>query len=288
MILDGKTIAQKRLEELRVKILTLEKKPKLVAVIVGDDPASKMYVAMKGKWAMETGMESETVEMEKDCTDSQLITQIQRLNVDPSVTGILVQLPFPTQLLKDKQREILDSVDPLKDVDGLTSENMGLLALGHPKFLPATVRGILTLLYGVLSITYYGDTRDKYSLAGKEAVVVGRSDIDGKPLAISLIALGATVTVCNSKTINLSDHTKRADILISAVGKINLITSDMVKNGAIVIDAGTMKNIDGKWVGDVDFEKVKDKVSWITPVPGGVGPMTVVSLLENTLMAALN
>jgi len=223
--------------------------------------------------------------METDCTDQELIERIQSLNDDPSVTGILVQLPFPTKLLKDHQREILDSIGPFKDVDGLTSENMGLLALGHPRFIPATVKGIITLLYQVLGTTYHGDEREKYSLAGKEAVVVGRSDIDGKPLAMSLISMGATVTVCNSKTENLSAHTKRADILISAVGKANLITSEMVKDGAIVIDAGTVKNEAGKWVGDVDFEEVKDKASWITPVPGGVGPMTVVSLLENTLTA---
>jgi methylenetetrahydrofolate dehydrogenase (NADP+)/methenyltetrahydrofolate cyclohydrolase len=324
MILDGKSIAAKRLEELRIKIQELRVQPKLVVVVVGDDSASKMYVSMKAKRAREVGMLDETVELPESIGIQDLRFKIQELNSDPTVTGILIQLPFPTDELRSKQREILDSIDPLKDVDGLTSQNMGLLALGKPRFLPATVKGILSLIFSVIPANEMspepGSTDsgqapiqseqarmtkwDKYMLAGKEVVVVGRSDIDGKPLAISLIALGATVTVCNSKTLNLSDQTKRADILITAVGKPNLITADMVKEGAVVIDAGINKTTDYRSrttekksamdgsrltvvsvVGDVDFDNVKNKVSWITPVPGSVGPMTVVSLLENTFAA---
>lgn len=287
MVIDGKTIAAKRLGELKTKIQNSETKPKLVAIIVGEDPASKMYVEKKGKKALEVGINSETKVLSSELSELKLIELIRELNTDVSVTGILVQLPFPKGSPADKnQREILDSIDPVKDVDCLTSVNMGLLFLGSPRYFPATVKGILTILEDVLSIKYHVSREEnKHLLSGKKIVVIGRSDIAGKPLAIALINFGATVTVCNSRTENLSAITKTADILISATGVAGLVTKDMVKPGAIVVDAGINVKSDGKTVGDVDFAEVEKIALAISPVPGGVGPMTIVSLLENTFEA---
>lgn len=286
MIIDGKDIAAKRLEELRTKVKGLRSKPKLVAIIVGEDPASKMYVSMKAKKAGEVGIGSEIIELTKLTKLTELTKQIGELNKDKSVTGILVQLPFP----KDSQvfsheLEVLEAIDPIKDVDCLTSVNMGLIAIGKPRYYPATVKAVLIALSEALKLQKIEESFDWNLLAGKKATVVGRSDIVGKPIAMALISLGATVTVCNSKTRDLSLVTSHSDILISATGVPHLITADMVKDGAVVIDVGINPQSDGKIVGDVDFDEVSKIASAITPVPGGVGPLTISSLLENTVEA---
>ena len=238
VIIDGRAIAQKRLEILKSKIKDLKKTPKLAIVLVGENPASKLYVSMKIKKAREVGIETEVVD------------DISKVSAD--ATGIIVQLPCINS------KEIIEKIPIEKDVDGLKKGS---------RFLPATVRGILEMLKQVQHDTY------------GTCVIVGRSEIVGKPLAMEMINRGATVIVCNSKTKNLEDFTKQADILISATGHPNLITKEMVKPGAIVIDVGSPK-------GDVDFENVKEVAGAITPVPGGVGPMTIISLLENVLEAA--
>lgn len=299
MILDGKAIAARRIADLKLQIAELKIKPKLVAIIVGEDPASQMYVRMKNKRAQEVGINSETIQLANTSPAEMIIQSINSLNKNPEVTGVLIQLPFPKDSPAGKnQRKILDTIDPVKDVDCLTSVNMGLLAFGNPRYYPATVKGILGFLGEVSDIQHpVSSIEDKYLFAGKSAVVVGRSNIVGKPMVMALTNLGATVTVCNSKTKNLAEHTKNADILISAAGVPGLITKDMVKKGAIVIDAGISKikttavesrqlTVD-RMVGDVDFEAVKDIAGAITPVPGGVGPMTIVSLLENTVEALI-
>lgn len=224
--------------------------------MVGESEASRMYLNLKRKRAQEVGIESEIIEMRADTTDSQLISRIQKLNDDSSVTGILVQLPLPKNM---DTKKVLRAIDPVKDVDGLT---------GRSDFMPATVKGILTALEG-------------FEIPGKDVTIIGRSWEVGKPLAIAMIDLGATVTVCNSKTKDLGQKTKTADILVSATGHPGLVTADMVKPGAVVIDVGSPK-------GDVDFEEVSKIASAITPVPGGIGPLTVVSLLENTVAATYN
>lgn len=283
-IIDGKAIANQRLERLKNKIPALPNKPKLVAVIVGDNPASEMYVRMKKKRAEEIGFISEIISVNANTSKEELLDRIIKLNNDNQTSGILVQLPLPPNL-SSNQNEILDIINPSKDVDCLTSVNMGLLSLGKPRFFPATVKAILIALSISLGLNpdTLSESNDKYILAGKNITVVGRSDIVGKPLAISLINLGGTVTICNSKTENLKDKTSSADILISAAGSPALINSSMVKTGAIVIDAGINAGPDGKTVGDVDFVSVSKIASAITPVPGGIGPLTICCLLENTV-----
>lgn len=249
MIIDGRVIAAKRLADLKLKIENSKLKIKLVGVMVGDDPASKMYLALKKKRAEEVGLGSEVIVT----TEDEIENLIKRLNQDENVTGILVQLPLPKNL---DAKKIVKLIDPAKDVDGLT---------GRSDFLPATVRGILAALEG-------------FEIEGEDVTILGRSWEVGRPLALAMIDLGATVTVCNSKTKNLKEKTKMADILISAVGKPGIVTAEMVKPGAVVVDVGSPK-------GDVD-PAVAGVASAMTPVPGGVGPLTVVSLLENTFEAA--
>lgn len=275
-LLDGKKVACAMREELKKKVGQAKKEGKTVrlsVVIVGKDPASEIYVRNKAKACEETGIESDTVRLDETCTQEELETVVSRLAKDETVNGILLQLPLPAGL---DEKKVLALVPPEKDVDGFSAENVGRLFLfrrdGNEACTPS---GILALL------DYYG-----IPIAGKHAVVVGRSNIVGKPMAMLLLSRDATVTVCHSKTENLAKYTKDADILIVAVGKAGLIREDMVKDGVVVVDAG-MNRENGRLCGDVDYEGVSCKASYITPVPGGVGPMTITMLLYNTVKAAL-
>jgi len=270
-ILDGKQTSEKRLDALREAIAGSGLHPKLATVIVGNDPASQMYVRMKHKACEKVGIASVGVELPADATTRTVVDKVRALNRDGSVDGILVQLPLPSQV--DTER-VINAISPEKDVDGYHPENMGHLFLGKPRFSSCTPTGIMTLL-----------SEYQIPLAGARAVVAGRSIDVGRPMAALLLNADATVTICHSKTKDLSEELKRADILVSAVGKPHFITKDMVKEGAVVIDVG-INQLDGKLVGDVDFEAVKEVASAITPVPGGVGPMTIATLMENTFRSA--
>ena len=268
ILLDGKTVSQKILNQVREKVSALEKKPHLVVIMVGDDPASKVYVRNKQKAAWQVGIRSTVIEMDSDTSEEDLLDKICELNDKADVTGILVQLPLPRQIDKDK---VIRTISPLKDVDGFTPENVGRLAVGlEPYFYPATPQGIIMLL-------------DEYSIPieGKDAVIIGRSNIVGKPMAQMLLKRNATVTICHSYTKDLEDKIKTADILISAVGK-KIVRCKMVKINSCVIDVGIYRNSDGQITGDVDFEYVSKSAGFISPVPGGVGPMTIASLMYNS------
>lgn len=278
MILDGKKISEEIKKEIKKEIQVLEnktgKKPGLAVIIVGDDPASKVYVRSKIKACTEIGMESRLYEMSAECEETEIINKIRELNVDKSIDGILIQLPLPEKFNEGK---ILDTVSVKKDVDCFTHLNLGKVFLNEKDSLkPCTPSGVIELL-----------TRYNIDFKGKKVVIIGRSNIVGKPLALMFINLGATVTVCNSHTPDISQYTCEADILVSAVGKADFIKENMVKDGAIVVDVG-INRVDGKLIGDVDFEKVSKKTSFITPVPGGVGPMTIAMLLRNSLDAFKN
>ncbi len=270
-ILDGKQTSEKRLDALREAIGGSGLNPKLATVIVGNDPASQMYVRMKHKACEKVGIASVGVELPAEATTRTIVDKVRALNRDGSVDGILVQLPLPSQV--DTER-VINAISPEKDVDGYHPENMGHLFLGKPRFSSCTPTGIMTLL-----------SEYQIPLAGARAVVAGRSIDVGRPMAALLLNADATVTICHSKTKDLAEELKRADILVSAVGKPHFITKDMVKEGAVVIDVG-INQLDGKLVGDVDFEAVKEVASAITPVPGGVGPMTIATLMENTFRSA--
>ena len=269
-ILDGKKLRDKILKDLKSEIATFSKKPKLVVILVGENSASQIYVKNKQKTAEELGIISEVLHFSENSTEKELLERIYKLNNDKNVTAILVQLPLPKHISKEK---IIDAIDPQKDVDGFTPTNFGKLFSGQkPTVYPCTPKGILLLL-------------DEYNIdvEGKHAVIVGRSNIVGKPLAQMLLNKNATVTICHSKTKNLSTITKTADILISAVGK-NIIEGENInKNCIAVIDVGIFKDESGKTRGDVNFESVSQITSYITPVPGGVGPMTIASLMLNTV-----
>ncbi|RMG38374.1 MAG: bifunctional methylenetetrahydrofolate dehydrogenase/methenyltetrahydrofolate cyclohydrolase FolD [Planctomycetota bacterium] len=278
-IIDGKRIAQQcrqRIAE-RVARWTAETsvRPHLAAVLVGDDPASAVYVRNKRRACEQVGIRSSLHSLDAATTTERLLELIDRLNADADVHGILVQLPLPSQI--DTQR-VLDAVHPLKDVDAFHPENVGLLAQGRPRYLPCTPHGILQLL-----------RHCELPTAGRHAVILGRSDIVGKPAALLLLQKGefgdATVTVCHSRTRDVATITRQADLLIAAIGRPRFVTVEMVRPGAVVIDVG-INRVDGQLVGDVDFEAVREVASAITPVPGGVGPMTVTMLLHNTLQAA--
>jgi methylenetetrahydrofolate dehydrogenase (NADP+)/methenyltetrahydrofolate cyclohydrolase len=271
MILDGKKIADKRLEILKEEIEDSGLYPRLATVIVGADPASQMYIRMKHRACEQVGIGSVGREMPADATTDQVLKVIGQLNSDPDINGILIQLPLPRQV--DTER-IIASVSPDKDVDGFHPFNLGLLFSGKPRFVPCTPRGIMTLL-----------SEYQIGIAGKRAVVIGRSIDVGRPMSALLLNADATVTVCHSKTKNLTEELRSADILVSAIGKAHFISRDMVKPGAVVIDVG-INQLNGKLVGDVDFEPVKEVASAISPVPGGVGPMTIATLMENTYRAA--
>jgi methylenetetrahydrofolate dehydrogenase (NADP+) / methenyltetrahydrofolate cyclohydrolase len=275
-IIDGKKVSQHIREEVASEVGKLKNEtgtiPGLAAVLVGDNPASEIYVRNKRKACEQVGIYSEEYKLSKETTQNELLSLIDKLNDNEKIHGILVQLPLPEQIDSTK---ILRSVSPSKDVDGFHPENVGLLVEGNPRFISCTPNGIMKLL------DFYN-----IEIKGKEAVVVGRSNIVGKPTAILLLHRHATVTVCHSRTARLDEVTRRADILVAAIGRPNFITEDMVNEGAVVIDVGINRNEEGKLIGDVDFERVREKASYITPVPGGVGPMTIAMLLWNTLESA--
>ena len=247
------------------------KRPGLAVIIVGEDPASKVYVANKEKACIEVGFHSELYRMPESTTMEELLNLIDKLNNDDKIHGILCQLPLPKHL--DEEKVIL-AINPNKDVDAFHPVNTGKIMIGNHSFLPCTPAGVMKLIESTGT-----------EISGKECVVIGRSNIVGKPQAMLLLQANGTVTICHSRTKNLKEVTKRADILVVAIGKADFITGDMVKDGAIVIDVGMNRRADGKLTGDVDFESCEKVASYITPVPGGVGPMTITMLLENTLTA---
>ena len=268
-LIDGKIVAKEILDNLADEVLFLNKKPCLAVIIVGNDSASKIYVNLKKKKALELGFNSIVIELPENTLEKDLIYKIEELNSDENVNAILVQMPLPKHI---NPLKIIETISPQKDVDCFHPYNVGNISIGKKSYVyPCTPKGIIRLL------EYY-DIKTE----GKHAVVIGRSNIVGRPLSQMLINENATVTICHSKTKNLSEITKTADILISAVGKPNLVTENMVKDGTIIIDVGMNRLENGKLCGDVDFENVKDKASYITPVPGGVGPMTICSLMVNT------
>jgi len=272
-IIDGKMISSKLKEEYKNKINELSKKPNLVMIRIGDDAAAEIYTRLKGKTCTELGIPYSELVLNQDITQEDLLKQIDELNANDEVTAILIESPIPQHL---NILEAFDRIDPSKDVDGLSSINLGNLAANHPIYTPATPLGIMKLL-----------EEYKISIEGKRCVVVGRSNLVGRPMAFCLLNSNGTVTVCHSRTKNLGDITKEADILVVAIGKPKFITADMVKEGAVVIDVG-INRIEGQKgiVGDVDFENVSKKCDYITPVPGGVGPMTIISLIENLIRTA--
>lgn len=274
-ILDGKTISQKIKAGLKKEVEELRNNgivPKLAVIMIGDDPSSKIYVKNKSIACNEIGIEYEEYLLNENITMNELLALIDKLNKDDSVNGILLQSPIPKDL---DINEAFKSIDPKKDVDGFNPINVGKLCLGQDSFISCTPYGIIKLLeeYGI-------------QIEGKDAVVVGRSNIVGKPMMQCLLNKNATVTICHSKTIKLERATKKADILVVAVGKPKFITADMVKEGAIVIDVGINRGENGKICGDVDFEEVSKVAAYITPVPGGVGPMTIAMLMNNIVKAA--
>ena len=272
-IVDGKALALKLREELKEKICALKKAPGLAVVIVGNDPASQIYVRNKIKTCKELGIRSYSYELPETTTQKELEDLLDELAVNPEVNGILLQLPLP----KGFNAESATSHIPFeKDVDGFSAENLGLLLLHKERTVACTPLGVMKIL-----------EHEGVELAGKNAVVLGRSDTVGKPMAMLLLNANATVTICHSKTQNLKEICKNADILVSAIGKAKFVTADMVKQGAVVIDVGINRDENGKLCGDVDFEQVKEKTSCITPVPGGVGPMTITMLMYNTYLATL-
>lgn len=274
-IIDGKELSKKLKEQMKDRVAQMRQQdivPKLVVVLVGNNSASEVYVRNKHKACGEVGIESEVIKMPEETTQQELLDVVKGLNEDRTVDGILVQLPLPGQI---NEKVVLRSILPEKDVDGFHPVNVGLLSIGDDCYAPATPSGIIAMFkeYGI-------------EIAGKHCVIIGRSNIVGKPMAALLLRHNATVTVCHSKTQNLGELTRQADIVIVATGHRHTLTADMVKEGAVVIDVGMNRNELGKLCGDVDFDEVKEKASFITPVPGGVGPMTITELLENTILAA--
>jgi methylenetetrahydrofolate dehydrogenase (NADP+)/methenyltetrahydrofolate cyclohydrolase len=274
-LLDGVALSKKIRTEItaRAAIVTAKgTRPGLAVIVVGDNPASAVYVRNKVKACEEVGFHSVLERYETEMNEEALLARIATLNADPAIHGILVQLPLPAHLASER---VLEAIAPQKDVDGFHVANAGALMVGAPEFKPCTPYGCMKLLESI-----------EYPLRGTRAVVVGASNIVGKPMAMLLLQAGATVTICNSKTRDLAHHTKDADVLVVATGKPKMITGDMVKSGSVVIDVGINRLPDGKLCGDVDFDTAKYIAGWITPVPGGVGPMTITMLLMNTLEAA--
>lgn len=275
VIMDGKALSEKLKNNLKNEVEELKnegKNPCLAVIIVGDNPASKIYVNNKKKSCEALGIKSLEYALPADTTEEKLLTLISSLNEDESVDGILCQLPLPSHIC---EKNVINSISPEKDVDAFHPENVGHIMIGDYTFLPCTPAGVMEILkeYDI-------------DVSGKNCVVVGRSNIVGKPMTMLLLKENATVTVCHSRTQNLCEFTKKADVLVSAVGKPNLITADMIKENAVVIDVAINRLESGKLCGDVDFEAVKEKASFITPVPGGVGPMTIATLMKNTVTAA--
>ncbi|MCE0732046.1 bifunctional methylenetetrahydrofolate dehydrogenase/methenyltetrahydrofolate cyclohydrolase FolD [Halomonas sp. G15] len=275
-LIDGKAIAARVRQQVARQVQARReaggRAPGLAVVLVGEDPASAVYVRNKHNACVEAGIESFRHQLPADTTQGELEALIDRLNADPAVDGILVQLPLPEQL---DARPILERIRPDKDVDGFHPYNLGRLAQRLPLLRPCTPKGVITLL-----------EETGLPIRGLDATVVGASNIVGRPMALELMIAGCTTTVCHRFTRNLEEHVRRADVLIVAVGKPGLVKGEWVKEGAIVIDVGINRQEDGRLIGDVDFEAAAKRAAWITPVPGGVGPMTVASLLENTLQAA--
>ena len=275
-IIDGKLVTAEVRKKTASEIAEFKEKygvtPGLAVILVGNDPASAVYVRNKHKGCVEVGINSYEIKMPEETTEEELLCEIARLNSDENVHGILVQLPLPKHISEER---VLNSISPKKDVDAFHPENVGKIMLGKYACLPCTPAGIMELL------AFYN-----VDIEGKECVVLGRSNIVGKPMSQLLLAKNGTVTVCHSRTKNLAEVTKRADILVVAIGKAKFVGKEMVKPGAVVIDVGINRMSDGKLCGDVDFEAVSDVAAMITPVPGGVGPMTITMLLKNTLTAA--
>lgn len=275
-VINGKELAAKIRAELKVKVDDLKKQgiePKLAVIMVGNDSASAVYVRNKSKACDEIGISFEEFILPEETTREELLGLIEELNNRKDVHGILLQSPIPKHL---DIREAFNAIDYRKDVDGFHPINVGKLAIGEDSFVSCTPSGVMKML-----------EENNIEIQGKNAVVIGRSNIVGKPLAQLLLNANATVTTCHSKTQNISEITKRADILVAALGKAKFVTADMVKDGAVVIDVGINRNEEGKLVGDVDFENVEPKASYITPVPGGVGPMTIAMLMTNVVKAAV-
>lgn len=277
MIIDGKSISSQRKDELKVKIEQLKNAgkriPQLVVILVGDDSASQVYVRNKERGCAYVGMKSQVRRMDASVSEEELIKTIKTLNQDNTVDGILVQLPLPQHINEEK---ILNIIDPSKDVDGFHPANIAKLFLGQKSLVPCTPKGMMVLLDEI-----------NYDLTGKEVVVVGRSHIVGKPVSLLCLQKNATVTIAHSRTQNLKQVCQRADVLIAAIGKAKFFNHEYIKPGAVVLDVGINRDENHKLCGDVDFADVKDIVSYITPVPGGIGPMTIAMLLENTLEAYL-
>ena len=270
ILLDGKKIKDKILKEIKIRLEEIDKKLKIVVIQIGNDEASNIYISQKRKMFLELNIEFEHINLSNDTNEENIIDLIDKLNNDNNVDGIMIQLPVPKRI---DIRKVIDKIHPNKDVDGLTNINKDKLINDIDCLIPCTALGIIDLL-----------KEYKIEIKNKNIVVVGRSELVGKPVSILLEKEGGNITICHSKTENLSTYTKNADILISAVGKSKLITKEMVKEGVVVIDVGINK-IDNKITGDVDFEPVSKKASYITPVPGGVGPMTLASLSKNLLKA---
>lgn len=270
--LDGKALSAQVKARVAEEAKTLPRRPGLAVILVGEDPASRVYVSGKEKDCAECGFESFGYQLPAEITQEELLSRIAALNADQRVDGILVQLPLPKHL---NEKALLQAISPEKDVDCFHPVNVGLLAIGTPHFLPCTPAGVMEFLRAY-----------DIPVAGKRCVVLGRSNIVGKPMAMLLMAANGTVTLCHSKTEDLASITRQADILVSAIGQTNSVTADMVKEGAVVIDVSMNRNAQGKLCGDVDFAQVEAKASAITPVPGGVGPMTRAMLMQNLLMAA--
>ncbi|MGN0648801.1 MAG: bifunctional methylenetetrahydrofolate dehydrogenase/methenyltetrahydrofolate cyclohydrolase FolD [Oscillospiraceae bacterium] len=270
-IIDGKAVSAKVKEEIRAEVERDGLDIGLAVVIVGDDPASRVYVNNKKKACEVCGFKSYEYALPAETTEKELLDLIDVLNADAKVNGILVQLPLPKHLSEEK---VIERISPLKDVDAFHASNVGKIMIGNYNFLPCTPAGCMELIHST-----------GIEVSGKECVVIGRSNIVGKPMAMLLLHENGTVTICHSRTKNLAEVCRRADILIAAVGRAGFVTADMVKEGAVVIDVGINRNESGKLCGDVCFDEVAEKASYITPVPGGVGPMTIAMLMKNTVMA---
>lgn len=274
--LDGKAIAAEIQHSLTVRAAAMRaaqgRAPGLAVILVGQNPASQVYVRNKRRACAEVGFHSELYELSEDTAQAEVLALIDRLNADPAIDGILVQLPLPASL---DEAAVTERIAPTKDVDGFHPYNIGRLALRMPLLRPCTPKGVMTML-----------ERTGQALEGLDAVIIGQSNIVGRPMALELLAARCTVTICHSRTLELAEKVRRADVLVAAVGRAAFVPGDWIKEGAIVIDVGINRTADGKLVGDVDFAACAERAAWITPVPGGVGPMTIASLLDNTLQAA--
>ena len=270
-VIDGKTLAQNLRKNIANEVKQYSRPPGLAVILVGDDQASQVYVRNKSRACVEVGFYSDQIHKSANITEEELLSEVYRLNENPTIDGILVQLPLPSHIDSNK---IIEAIIPEKDVDGFSSENVGKLSLNKPFISPCTPKGIMKMIASI-----------KYELKGKDCVIIGASNIVGRPMSMELLNAGATVLVCHKHTKDITDKVKTADLVIAAAGVAHLVKEDWVKEGAVVIDVGINRLKDGSLAGDVDFNAVKDKASAISPVPGGVGPMTIAVLLENTLTA---